>query len=457
VTWRSTTLRFAALVFLLQIAAAATLLVALRVVVRGQVYAGAAETEEVLRQDLLATLAEGGTPALARAVAIRTASGAAGAGGAGHVTPGTVLLVEDAAGRPLAGNLGAWPPNVVPGPARQVELYRSAHDLPEAMLVRATRLPDGARLLTGSVVEGERRAVKLLEGATLFALSLAVAFAALAAWLAARMIVTRLDTTVVTLAAVRDGDLSRRVPGGRSGDAFDALAQAVNATLNRVAALVDELTIATDGLAHDLKSPLTRLRAALERAAREVREPAAADAIERALGEGERLLALVETALSITRAEAGMGRESFAAIDLRVELEEIAEIYGPLAEDAGRTIVTDAPVAATLPAHRELLGQALGNLVDNALKYGEGPITLRLRVLPGAVTIAVADAGPGIAADRRDAALRRFGRLDSARGGGGAGLGLSLVAAVARLHGGTVRLDDAAPGLIVAIDLPQPA
>jgi signal transduction histidine kinase len=438
--WRSTTFRFAALVFLLQIAAAATLLAAIRIVVLRQVSAGAAEAGEVLRQDLLAVRAAGGDAELARAIALRTTR---------VVTPGSVMLLADARGRRIAGNLAAFPPNVaVDRGAAQVELYRITHDAPEAMLLRATTLPVSKRSPPGS-------AVRLLEAATLFALSLAIAFAALAAWLAARMIVLRLDATVATLDAVRDGDLSRRVPADRSGDAFAALAQSVNAMLGRVDALVAELTIATDGLAHDLKSPLTRLRSALERAAAAVTEPAAQDAVDRALAEGERLLAMVETALRITRAEAGIGKESFTPIDLAVELEEIAEIYGPVAEDAGRAIRVAIAAPATLPLHRELLGQALGNLVDNALKYGAGTITLALDAGEDRVTVSVADEGSGIAPADRDAALRRFGRLDTARGGTGAGLGLSLVAAVARLHGGTVQLGDAAPGLVVAIDLPR--
>jgi signal transduction histidine kinase len=165
------------------------------------------------------------------------------------------------------------------------------------------------------------------------------------------------------------------------------------------------------------------------------------------------LLRTVETALRITRAEAGIGRDAFAPVDLKVELEEIAEIYGPLVEDADRAIRVVAPVELTLPVHRELLAQALGNLVDNALKYGAGTITLALDVAPGMARVSVADEGPGMPPEHRDTALRRFGRVDEARGGSGAGLGLSLVTAVARLHGGTVVLEHDA-GLKVVMELP---
>lgn len=444
--WRSTTARFAALVFLLQVAAAATLLLAVHMIVRGQVYASAAETGEVLRQDLLAVHAQGGVAALRQAVIRRVR---------GDATPEAVLLLAGRDGRPLAGNLAAWPPGIGPGTVPvQAELYRRQHATPEAMLLRVTRLADGTRLLTGSVVDDERRTVRLLELAMLVALLLAIAFAALAAWLAARMIVVRLDDIVVTLDAVGRGDLSRRAPADVSGDAFAMLTTSVNATLDRVRRLMDELTMATDMLAHDLKSPLTRLHSALERAATAGGDPAAQEAIDRALAEGDRLLMTVETALRITRAEAGIGRDAFTLVNLATELEEIAEIYGPLAEDAGRDIRVQAPACPTLYLHRELLAQALANLIDNALKYGDGTIMLALDAGPDRVAVSVSDQGSGIAPEHHAAALRRFGRIDAARGGSGAGLGLSLVAAVARLHGGDIVLEDAGGGLRVVIYLP---
>lgn len=443
--WRSTTTRFAALVFLLQLAAAGALLLCVHAIVRGQAYQGAIETGDVLRQDLRAIYAAGGAAALRNAVAERS-------GGDDRV-PDAVLLLADASGRPLAGNLTAWPPIATHHGPTAATLLRKRHAAPEAMLLHVTRLPDGTRLLTGSVVDDETRMIRLLELATPVALSLAIAVAALAAWLAARMIVLRLDRAVSTLEAVRGGELWHRAPEEEGGDAFAMLSRAINATLERIERLVGELTLATDMLAHDLKSPLTRLRSALERAAVAVDTPVAAEAVERALAEGERLLRTVETALRITRAEAGIGRDAFAPVDLKVELEEIAEIYGPLVEDADRAIRVVAPAGLTLPVHRELLAQALGNLVDNALKYGAGTITLALDVAPGMARVSVADKGPGIPPEHRDTALRRFGRVDEARGGSGAGLGLSLVTAVARLHGGTVVLEHDA-GLKVVMELP---
>lgn len=446
-SWRSTTLRFALLVFVLQIVAGVALLVATAAVVRNQVEKDAAVRADTLREDLLVIYRQGGLAALEDAVRVRTGR---------MMTPQTVLSLADEGGRPVAGNLAAWPPRILPGTRyAHSTLWRVDGSGPEAMLVRVTPLAGGARLLTGTIVDGEQRTIRFLQESAVVGLALATLFALLAAWLAARLIVSRLEATVATLEAVRAGDLGRRVADDASGDAFAALTAAVNRTLERIDGLVGELKIATDGLAHDLKSPLTRMRSALERAAIEVQQPAAQEAVDRAVAEGARVLAIVETALRISRAEAGVGRELFVPVDLAGELGDLAELYGPVAEDAGRSITVDAPVAVKLEVHRELLGQALANLIDNALKYGAGAIRLRLEVASDTVIVAVEDSGPGIAPDCREKALSRFGRLDEARTESGAGLGLALVGAVARLHGGTVALADAAPGLSVRLTLPR--
>ncbi len=444
--FRSATFRFAALVFVLQLVSAAALILTIGTAVRQQVRSDAQRTVAVLRDELRARYAAGGMTEVSGEVALRTGPLA---------TPGTVLLLVDRAGRRIGGNLDAWPPSVAPdGRLRAVTLYRSGLAVPEPMHVEASRLPGGERLLAGTTVAGEARAIRLLERVSGIALSLALMVAALAAWIAARTIVARLEEPLAALDAVAAGDLGARVPDDGSRDALATLSSAINGALARVEALMGELRMATDALAHDLKSPLTRMRAVLERAAKEVTEPAAAEAVDRALAEADRLFVLVQTALSITRAEGGIGREHFAAIDLAAELESIADMYRPVVEDAGRRLVVATSPVPSVPVHRELLAQALGNLIDNALTYGAGPITLALRAADTGIALEVGDRGAGIPVARHADALRRFGRLDDARHGTGAGLGLSLVAAVARLHGGAVRLDDAAPGLLVTMILP---
>jgi signal transduction histidine kinase len=238
-------------------------------------------------------------------------------------------------------------------------------------------------------------------------------------------------------------------------DAFSDLAASINLMLGRIEALVAELRVVTDSLAHDLRSPLTRLSATVERALRETDDETAIAALERVGSEAETLFAMLSTALQISRAEAGIGRDRFVATDLGEMIGDLVEVYGPLAEERGFTLTAEGSGQGVV--HRELTGQALANLVDNAMKYGRpgGVIRLSLHQTPETITLAVDDDGPGIAEPQRAEALRRFGRLDPARSAGGAGLGLALAAAVARLHGGTITLGDNAPGLSVRLALPQ--
>jgi signal transduction histidine kinase len=220
--------------------------------------------------------------------------------------------------------------------------------------------------------------------------------------------------------------------------------------------LVGELRLVTDGLAHDLRSPVTRLRSALERAAAEAHEPAVLAALERAGAEAESLMSMLTTALQISRAEAGIGRDRFEATDIGGLIDELVELYGPLAEEHGFELVAEAPKGLFRELHRELVGQALGNMIDNAIKYATGGNRILLFARPhrSGLSIGVCDNGPGIPVERHEDARRRFGRLDPARGTAGSGLGLALIEAVARLHGGHMQLLPAEPGLCVSIDLP---
>ncbi|MFD1036056.1 sensor histidine kinase [Sphingomonas hankookensis] len=436
-------MRFAALVFALQLTGAAATLLAVRTITETRLTDNATDQAARLRAALLEAWAAGGIDAMARAADLRTEHGD---------RPQSVALVMRRDGTVLAGNVAAWPPNVVAGPPTTIEIFRVRRDVPEAMRVIGTTLPDGTRLLTGHVIEGELAFVGAMEGAMVAAMVVALLLAGLAGWVAARMIAERLGRTAQTVAAVTAGDLDRRVALDGGSDAFEKLGQSVNAMLDRIAMLVGELKLATDGLAHDLRSPLTRLRATLERALAAADSEEGRVAVLRAMDEGDRLLAMLDMALRITRAEAGIGREAFVEVELSALLADVAELFEPLAEDRGLTIVVDAPTPVTVPAHREMIGQAVANLIDNALKYGKG--TVRVSLKDGSqVAIGVSDDGPGIPADRRADALQRFGRLDAARTQSGAGLGLSLVAAVAHLHGGTLELDDNAPGLIARMTI----
>ncbi|WP_239018134.1 HAMP domain-containing sensor histidine kinase [Sphingomonas flavalba] len=442
---RSASFRFAALVFILQLLSAGAILATVRQLILDELLGDSRALSVELRDDLLSTYGSGGDAALAGAIRARLVS-------AGNAD--TVLLLARADGQPVAGNLGAWPPNITPGaPWRTIDLFRVGSARPERMELVSAALPGGDRLLAGHVVENSLKLNRVVEAALLSALLLALPLALIGAWAAARLIDGRLRNIAATARAVGGGDLSHRVVPDGSGDAFEAVGLSINAMLERIEALVSELRIVTDGLAHDLRSPLTRLKATLERALGEARDSSGQTALATALSEADTLLTMLSTALQISRAEAGIGRDRFAITDLTRMLGDLVEMYGPLVEERGLTIAQDPGAPLLVPVHRELLGQAVANLVDNAVKYGAGHIQLAAAPTADGAEIVIADGGQGIPAERRAEAVRRFGRLDAARHVGGAGLGLALVAAVARLHGGTLTLEDNGPGLRVRMTL----
>ena len=365
--------------------------------------------------------------------------------------PLVMLLARDD-GRKIVGNTQDWPPTLGLGRTwRRIDLYRARSDRPEPFGVATDELPDGNRLLVGRSLDEEARLRETLYTILAGSVALAVVLAALASTLLARFIGVRVAEIAGVAAAVADGDLSRRIPDAGGDDAFDRLSTALNGMLARIEALLGELRTVTDGLAHDLRSPVTRLKARIERAAR------GEDADLQAISvEADALLEMLDTTLEISRAEAGIGRDNFTEIDLSALMHDLCEMYAPLAEDSGVVMTDTSGITVKARVHRELIGRAIANLVDNALRYAAtgGSITLAASALGHGARLTVADRGPGIVEADRAVALKRFGRLDAARRDGGAGLGLSLAASVARLHGGTLELADNAPGLVVTLVLP---
>ena len=250
---------------------------------------------------------------------------------------------------------------------------------------------------------------------------------------------------------IAGGDLSARAPVGAADDAFDHIAVALNAMLARIEALMTGMQSVTDSLAHDLRSPLTRLRAALSEAlAPEADETRRLDLIETAHGECERVLATFGALLDIARAESGVSREMLAPLDAAATVAEVAELFAPVVEDAGQTLtVRTPPEPVTMSGHDLLLRQALGNLLHNAVRYaGAGArIELALEEDAESVRFVVADDGPGVPAEARDRVQERFVRLDASRSSPGSGLGLAIAAACAKLHDGRLTLEDNGPGL----------
>jgi signal transduction histidine kinase len=291
--------------------------------------------------------------------------------------------------------------------------------------------------------------------------------ALLAGWFVTRRVLGRIEAMSVTTRSVMDGDLSGRIAVTGTNDELDRLAENLNAMLARIELLMAGLKEVSDNIAHDLKTPLTRLRNGAEAALRGPPDAAGyRRALEGTIEEADTLIRVFNALLMIARAEAGSSRDGMADFDLSEVVRDMVELYEPVAEEAGVPLRLDVP--ATLPLHgsRELIGQALANLVDNAIKHApragadDGPVTNAPELLVKAavhgdrVEIVVADRGPGIPEADRGRVLDRFVRLEGARSRPGFGLGLSLAAAVARLHGGTLRLEDNAPGLRAILALP---
>jgi len=304
------------------------------------------------------------------------------------------------------------------------------------------------------LVEAEQRAI---ERALAIAVLLSLALGVAAGLVLARYVGGRLDRIADVIEAAGEGDLSRRVPAAKGDDAFDRLAARLNAMLGKVEALMTELRVVTDSIAHDLRSPLARLRTKTEQAV------LIGDAAHReaALGgllvETDLVMRMLTMLIEISRAEA-VSRDRFTLVQPAELVTEIAELYEPVVEEAGfvfTVAIDDDPPAMLL--HRELLSQAITNLIDNGLKHAVAgrTLTLRLARATGGWAIQVEDRGAGIAEIDRAQALKRFGRLDSARTTPGAGLGMALIEAVARLHGGRFELADNKPGLIARIVLPD--
>lgn len=443
----SVTSRLVALLFLVQLALTLVLLVYVQWSAGQQLRRDQQAYVADLRQTLTGIHAREGAEGLGAAIEARVGTGG---------WADSVVLLTEPDGRPIAGNLRAWPAVIAPVTSwREIQLYRVGAARPERIGLAAVRLPDGKRLLTGWVLDDDLRLSRSFEEAMLAALLLAVPIAFLSALALGRLLSARLDAISGTTLAVAGGDLSRRVPRDGSGDAFDDLAMRVNAMLDRIEELLSELRLVTDGLAHDLRSPLTRVRSRLEQALGATRDPATIAAIGDAQNELAALLQMSSTALQISRLEAGIGQDQFIAVDAAELLEDIAELYGPVAEESGFKLVHQASPGLRVRLHRELVGQAIANLIENALHYATGGTRIAITADPAGsgVAITVSDDGPGIPVELRDQARRRFVRLDPARRETGSGLGLSLVEAVARMHGGRLELSDAAPGLRATIIL----
>lgn len=390
--------------------------------------------------------ARGATPALAAAVQQRLE---------GLQDRDAIYLLATVDGRRIAGNLAGWPPTVAPGAGwTTLQLYRTDRSEPTEISALALRLPRGELLLVGRDVAARAAFDRTLWRALLWAMAALLGLALATGWFLARLVRVRIAEIDGAARAIMSGALDRRVAVRGTDDEFDRLAGTLNAMLDRIETLVRDLRTVTDSLAHDLRSPLGRLVRHLEGAADEDADPALRRTrVEQALREAENVLATATALLDISRIDAGIGAEQFAAVDLARLAADVTELYEAAAEERGLTLECDAAPGLTVTGHDQLLALALSNLVDNALKDAPAgsAVTVSAGIDDGHPVLGVADHGPGIPEADRERALGRFVRLDPSRGGPGAGLGLALVAAVARMHGAQIRLEDNRPGLRATI------
>ncbi|WP_072392033.1 ATP-binding protein [Hyphomicrobium sp. CS1GBMeth3] len=381
----------------------------------------------------------------------------------------SLYFLTDASGKKLAGNLRDLPREVVESPTGSVFRYARKDDASgdERLGVAVpVAVGGGFRLFVGRDVEEQLALAARIKRTFLWGFGALALAAVLAGIAVGRSVLRRIETINTTTRSIMAGDLTRRVPLSGSRDELDELSESLNGMLDRIEQLMDGLREVSDNIAHDLKTPLNRLRNSAEAALRDARgADAYREGLEATIEKADDLIKTFNALLLIARLEAGVVEESAEAFDLGHLVQDVAELYEPVAEEAGLSLTIEAGDGIEVRANRQLIGQAVANLVDNAIKYsaamarerpGAAAANVAVRVTRDADTaeISVADRGPGIEAKDRDRALRRFVRLEKSRTQPGTGLGLSLVAAVARLHNGSVCLEDNDPGLRVVVTLP---
>lgn len=358
--------------------------------------------------------------------------------------------------KPLAGNLPAWPAQVGPEPGWYGTDVDREGPL-EPMRFRAVALPGGFHLLVGRDI-GDRAEIR---GLIVDALSWAGATTLLLAIgggvLVRRSVLRRVEMINTAAAAIVRGDLSQRVPTRDTADEFDQLARTINSMLQQIQQLIEGVRNTSNAVAHDLRTPLAELRARLEELLR-IRPPAETsfDEIQKAVSDIDRVIAVFNALLRLAEIDSGVRRSGFRRVALGEIAVEVAELYGPLAEEKGAAFLLDAPAGLMVEGDPHLLAQAVGNLVDNAVKFtpAGGMVSLRVQPRAGQIEVAVGDSGPGIAEAEKPRVTERFYRCRSSESAQGLGLGLSVVDAVARLHEGTLELTDNNPGLLALLRLP---
>jgi signal transduction histidine kinase len=457
--FRTTAARLSALFLLLFTVSALVLVLYITSLSERMLVAQTRETIEDEALSLSRVYERGGLPALVRSVTQRSRR------------PGANLyLLTDPNGRPLAGNVDSLDPGVLDtnGWTLQPFAYRrfgedASRPAPEdeagesrhRAIAQVSRLPNQMIVLIGRDLVEPERFRDVIQRAVMLALGLMGLGALLIWFFVGRQALNRIDNMSEASRRIMGGDLSGRLPVTGSGDEFDRLSENLNAMLARIAALNDGLKQVSDNIAHDLKTPLTRIRNRAESMLAGKHTPAQyREALEGTIAESDQLIRTFNAILMISRLQAGYSAESTAPVALSAIVRDVVELYEPVAEEAGVELRSGDVAECNVQGNRELIGQALSNIVDNAIKYsagtqGGGLVEVSLQREGRRSVISVADNGPGIPAQDRARVVERFVRLEKSRSQPGSGLGLSLVDAVMKFHGGELKLSGREPGLLV--------
>ncbi len=373
------------------------------------------------------------------------------------------LLWQSADGQTRVGDLKGWPPGLSADQRvrniwiEDALIPHQVEDQDGYWPMVATRLDDGSQLLVAQSVRLAENLQEFILTAMGIILLVTVGLTLILGWRMGRQMLERVDLINDTARQIRQGNLSMRVPSSGRNDEFDELAEHLNRMLNYIEQLIRGMQEVTDNVAHDLRRPLSRLRNRLEVTLLEARDEAAyRQTMQDAISDIEGMIRTFNALLEIAQAEAGSYRGEWEAIDLSTLTRDIGTLYKDLLEEQNQQLHLHIEDGITIRGNRHLMAQAISNLLENAHQYAgpDAQIELLLKRQQGQVVITVRDNGPGIPAEQHKRVLQRFTRLDSARSSSGSGLGLSLVSAVAGLHGGSLTLEDNQPGLSISLSIP---
>lgn len=417
------------------------------------------QTEQTLNEEVInieRAYQHGGLPLLVRTIDRRSRQ------------PGAFLyLIADPQGRFLAGNVASIEAGLLTnsGLLHNSVVYSRFGDSGEKIehraIVTVIDLPNGMKLLVGRDIGEPEKFITIIRKALMIAFAAMAAGALLIWFFVGRRALRRIDQVTAASQRLMAGDLTGRLPVSGAGDEFDRLSANLNVMLERIEELNNGLRQVSDNIAHDLKTPLTRLRNRADEAL--LRRSKTADyrqTLEAIIAESDQLIRTFNAILMISRIEASTSFEHLEKLDARPIVEDVGELYGPVAEEAGVKFEMGKTFDVDLFLNRELLAQALINLIDNAIKYGatsqtKPKISLSMEDNGDHVAVIVSDNGPGIAATDRERVTKRFVRLEDSRTKPGFGIGLSLAKAVMKLHGGELILEDANPGLKAILLFPK--